>query len=76
MDPMRAAFQLGSLLALLLVATGPAEAKVLAQGKPAKGVYWQKVQKQDGSIVYMCRSTEKSKLVSADQCDKAKASKP
>jgi len=73
---MRAAFRLGSLLALLLLATGPAQAKVLAQGKPSKGVYWQKVQKENGSIVYMCRSTEKAKLVSADQCDKAKASKP
>lgn len=73
---MRAALRLGSLIALLLVATTPAEAKVLAQGKPSKGVYWQKVQKQDGSIVYMCRSTDKAKLVSADQCEKAKARKP
>lgn len=73
---MRATLQLGSLMALLLVAAGPADAKVLAEGKPSKGVYWQKVQKQNGSVVYMCRSTEKAKLVSADQCDKAKARKP
>lgn len=72
---MRAALPLASLFVLLLSAA-PAQSKVLAQGKPTQGVYWQKVQKQDGSIVYMCRSTEKSKLVSADQCDKAKARKP
>lgn len=72
---MRAALPLASLFALLLSAV-PAQAKVLAQGKPSQGVYWQKVQKQDGSIVYMCRSTEKAKLLSAAQCDKAKARKP
>lgn len=73
---MRAALPLGALFALLLLATAPVSAKVVAQGKPSKGVYWQKVQKENGSIVYMCRSTEKAKLVSADQCTKAKAAKP
>lgn len=73
---MRAPLQLGSLIALLLLTTGPAQAKVLAEGKPSKGVYWQKVQKQNGSVMYMCRSTDKAKLVSGDQCEKAKARKP
>lgn len=72
---MRTVLSLGSLIALLL-AVVPAEAKVVAQGKPAKGYYWQKVEKQNGKIVYMCRASGDGKLHNADSCSKAGARKP
>lgn len=65
---------------LLAVITGlgavPVEAKVLAEGKPSRGVYWQKIKKSDGQINYLCRSVKKGQLEKATTCDKAKAAKP
>jgi hypothetical protein len=55
-----------------------AEAKVLADGKEKKGFYWQKVEKADKKVVYMCRSKGKtgSKLEKNASCEKAGAVKP
>jgi hypothetical protein len=76
--------------ALTLLGAGPAalqpfglgplsaEAKVLADGKEKKGFYWQKVEKADKKVVYMCRSRTKtgSKLEKNASCEKAGAVKP
>jgi hypothetical protein len=52
--------------------------KVLADGKEKKGFYWQKVEKADKKVVYMCRSRTKtgSKLEKNASCEKAGAVKP
>jgi hypothetical protein len=68
-------------LALLLLAAalaaGPAMAKVLAEGKPSPGgFYWQKVEKSNGSVQYLCRKTSDSKIQKAAACNGAKAVKP
>ncbi len=65
--------------ALVSLALAPlaASAKVLAEGKPSPGgFYWQKVEKSDGSIQYLCRTTKDSKIQKNAQCDGAKAVKP
>ena len=65
------------LFALALVAAGPASAKVLAEGKPSPGgFYWQKVEKSNGSIQYICRNTSDAKIQKAAACNGAKAVKP
>ena len=52
-------------------------AKVLAEGKPSPGgFYWQKVEKSNGSIQYLCRNTSDSKIQKAAACNGAKAVKP
>lgn len=68
---------------LLLAAAGvlmtsiPASAKVLAEGKPSPGgYYWQKIEKENGSIQYLCRKTSDSKIQKAAACNGAKAVKP
>jgi hypothetical protein len=60
----------GSLLPL------PALAKVLAEGKPSKGFYWQKVEQQSGKAMYLCRSTSNAKIQKWSACDGAGARKP
>ena len=70
---MRRAFLPLLLLAAALV-TGPAMAKVLAEGKPSPGgFYWQKVEKSNGSVQYLCRKTSDSKIQKAAACNGAKA---
>ena len=55
----------------------PANAKVLADGKPSPGgFYWQKVQKSDKSIQYICRSQKESGIQKDAKCNGAKAAKP
>jgi hypothetical protein len=55
----------------------PASAKVLADGKPSPGgFYWQKVQKADKSIQYMCRSNKEAGVQKSAKCEGAKAIKP
>jgi hypothetical protein len=55
----------------------PAQAKVLAQGEPTQaGLYWQKVEKSNGGVMYVCRSKSNSKLQKADLCEKDGAKKP
>jgi hypothetical protein len=73
---MRRAF-LPLLLLAVALATAPAMAKVLADGKPSPGgFYWQKIEKGDGSIAYICRKTSDSKIQKAAACNGAKAVKP
>jgi len=60
-----------------LLPIAPAAAKVVAQGKPSPGgFFWQKNEKADGSIQYLCRSTKSSGIQKNAQCDGAKAVKP
>lgn len=55
----------------------PASAKVIAEGKPtAAGLYWQKVEKNNGTVSYLCRSKANSKILKGDACDKGGAKKP
>jgi hypothetical protein len=66
-------------IALACIAFVPlsAGAKVLAEGKPSSGgFYWQKVEKSNGSIQYLCRNTSDSKIQKAASCNGAKAVKP
>jgi hypothetical protein len=52
-------------------------AKVLAEGKPSPGgFYWQKVEKSNGTVQYVCRKTSDSKIQKAAACNGAKAVKP
>jgi len=65
-----------ALLSLFAAAT-PVHAKVLAEGKPSPGgFYWQKVQKSDKSIQYLCRSKKEAGIQKNAQCNGAKAVKP
>lgn len=54
----------------------PAGAKVLAEGKPSGGFYWQKVENKNGKVSYMCRSKDDSKIQNGAKCEKAGAKKP
>jgi hypothetical protein len=65
------------LFAALLVTAAalPAAAKVLAEGKPSGGYYWQKVQQSNG-IRYLCRSTSEGKIQKHAKCQAARAVKP
>ncbi len=63
------------LLLVALAAAGPALAKVLAEGKPKGGFYWQKVEQSNG-VRYLCRSTSDPKIQKASQCTSAGAVKP
>jgi hypothetical protein len=56
----------------------PGSAKVLAEGKPAKGYYWQKIENNAKKISYMCRlkTATGSTLEKAGSCDKAGAVRP
>ena len=64
------------LLVLLALGSAPASAKVLAEGKPSKGFYWQKIEQKGGKVVYQCRATGDSKFQKATACEKARATKP
>lgn len=61
---------------LLALAAGPALAKVLAEGKPKGGFYWQKIEQKSGKVIYQCRSTMDAKFQKAASCEKAGAVKP
>ena len=65
-----------SLLVLLALGTAPSLAKVLAEGKPRGGYYWQKIEQKSGKAVYQCRATGDSKFQKATACEKAGAVKP
>ena len=68
---------LATALATLTLVPLPASAKVVAEGKPSPGgFYWQKVEKSNGSIQYLCRNTSDSKIQKAASCNGAKAVKP
>lgn len=64
-------------LSALLLAAAPASAKVLAQGKPSPGgFYWQKIEKSNGSIQYLCRKSGVGATQKDAACNGAKAVKP
>ncbi len=63
------------LLATTLVAL-PASAKVLAEGKPSKGFYWQKIEQKSGKVVYQCRAAGDSKFQKQERCKSAGAVQP
>jgi hypothetical protein len=64
-------------IALVLLAGLPAAAKVLAEGKPTSGgYYWQKIEKSNGSIQYMCRNKNDANIQKSAACNGAKAVKP
>jgi hypothetical protein len=65
-----------AVLLLALTLATPALAKVLAEGKPKGGFYWQKIENTAGKVSYMCRAKEGSKLSPNASCEKAKAAKP
>jgi len=68
---------LASLFALATTfGTLPADAKVLAEGKPVGGFYWQKVENKNGKVSYLCRAKGDAKIQKGDKCDKAGAKKP
>ena len=64
------------LLLLTLLVAAPSLAKVLAEGKPKGGFYWQKIEQKSGKAVYQCRAKGDSKFQKAAACDKAGAVKP
>lgn len=67
---------LSALLVLCpAILPGTALAKVLAEGKPVKGFYWQKIEKSKGTA-YLCRSTSDAKMQKHDSCERAGAKKP
>jgi hypothetical protein len=53
----------------------PVPARVLAEGKPRGGFYWQKVEQSNG-IRYLCRAQAEAKIQKAAQCTSAGAVKP
>jgi hypothetical protein len=74
---MRLSLIATAALASLALAPLSAGAKVLAEGKPTPGgFYWQKVEKRNKSIQYMCRSKKESGIQKEAQWHGAKAAKP
>jgi hypothetical protein len=63
------------VLHVFMAASSPVLAKVLAEGKPKGGFYWQKVEQSNGTR-YLCRSTTDPKIQKASQCTSAGAVKP
>ncbi len=68
---------IASLLALAASFNAlPAGAKVLEEGKPSGGFYWQKVEGKSGKVSYLCRAKDDAKIQKAEKCEKAGAKKP
>lgn len=65
-----------STFTLTLALAGPVLAKVLAEGKPKGGFYWQKIENGAGKVSYMCRAQQGAKLSANASCEAAKAPKP
>ena len=68
--------RLVALLAVLAMSGGAVLAEVLAEGAVKNGYYWQKNQKSNGSIQYLCRSTSSSKIEKKASCESAGAVQP
>lgn len=74
---MRAALASVAAVVLLPLVTLPVGAKVLAEGKPTSGgLYWQKIERTDGKVVYLCRAKNDSKIQKSASCTSAGAKKP
>ena len=65
-----------ALISFQFLSAGMAMAKVVAEGKPKGGYYYQKVEKQDGAIQFMCRAKKDNSLVKTSDCEKARAKQP
>jgi hypothetical protein len=72
---LRSACRLSAVALLTLGGTLPAVAKVIAEGKPSGGYYWQKVEQSNGTR-YLCRSTTEGKIQKHAKCEAARAAKP
>ncbi len=64
------------LLAVIAMSGGAAHAEVLAEGAVKNGYYWQKIQKSNGGIQYLCRSTSSGKINKKSSCENAGAVQP
>ena len=64
------------LLLAAVLATGPAMAKVLAEGQAKGGYYWQKIEADSGKVRYLCRANSVAKIQKAASCNAAGAVKP
>jgi hypothetical protein len=64
------------LLLLTLLVAAPSLAKVLAEGKPKGGFYWQKTEQKTGNAVYQSRALGDSKFQKATACEESGAVKP
>ncbi len=64
------------LLLVMALGVTPALAKVLAEGKPSKGFYWQKMEQKGGKIVVQCRAVGDSKFQKSERCTAAGAVQP
>jgi len=64
------------VLLLAVVCSGPALAKVLAEGEAKSGFYWQKIETSKGGIRYLCRSKTDAKIQKSAKCSDAGAVKP
>ena len=56
-------------------ATIPAGAKVLAEGKPSGGFYWQKLEQFNGTR-FLCRSTSDAQIQKSAKREAARVVKP
>ena len=65
-----------SVLAIIAIAGGGALASVLANGRVSHGYYWQKVERADRSIYYVCRSATSGVIERKWICRDAGAIKP
>jgi hypothetical protein len=62
--------------ALVVMLASPISAKVLAEGRPVQGLYWQKIEQKSGKVVYLCRSISEGKIQKTARCQSAGAVKP
>ncbi len=44
------------------MSAGPTSAKVLSEGQPSRGFYWQKIEKSNGQASYLSRLNTAAKI--------------
>jgi hypothetical protein len=64
------------VLLLGVLCSGPALAKVLAEGEARGGFYWQKIETSKGAVRYLCRSKADAKIQKSEKCSNAGSVKP
>lgn len=65
-----------SAVALAVMLASPVSAKVLAEGRPVQGLYWQKIEQKSGNVLYLCRSISEGRIQKTARCQRAGAVKP
>jgi hypothetical protein len=65
-----------SAVALAGMLASPVSAKVLAEGSPVQGLYWQKIAQKSGKVLYLCRSISEGRIQKTARCQSAGAVKP